>query len=196
MEERGSRIDRCDFISNLRSSIFNLQLGCGGLPFGLGRQTSAGPTAVGVGLVPVHVNDRPVSLQRQPTIKITAQPVTLMACHAFAAHRFGHSFVPRLSRPRKHATLGLPVNRMLGARFLAPAPTPFAPKSPLAVTPVVNEGSELLLGHRRPRQGEGLDFHRMCPLLIVKHKWFVWRRPEPEGAAGNLDIPQQRSIAF
>src|SRR5438445_2999893 len=101
MEERGSRIDRCsDFISNLRSSIFNLQLGClgcRGLPFDLGRQTSAGPTAVGISLVPVDVNDRPVRLQRQPTIEITAQPATLMACHAFAAHRFGHSFVPRLS---------------------------------------------------------------------------------------------------
>src|SRR4029077_8772311 len=125
MEDGGSRIDRCsDFIFILRSSIFNIQLGRRRLPLRFGGQTPAGPTAVGFGLVPVHVNDRPMRLKLHPMIKVTAQPAT--------------------------ADLSLPVNRVLGARFLTPAPTRVAPKSSLAVASILDEGGKLLLRHRRP----------------------------------------------
>src|SRR5262249_39150851 len=46
----------------------------GGLPLGLGRQPAAGPAAVGVRLVPVDVQHRPVRFQRHPAVEGAPPP--------------------------------------------------------------------------------------------------------------------------
>src|SRR5262249_4448721 len=43
--------------------------GGGDLPFGLGRETPAGPARVGLGLEGVHVEDGAVGLEREPAIE-------------------------------------------------------------------------------------------------------------------------------
>src|SRR6266851_2299784 len=110
------------------------------------------------------MNDRPMRLQRQPTIKVTALPTT--------------------------AGLWPPVNGMLAASLLPPAPARSAPKARLAVAPVFNEGGKLLLRHRGSSHGKGVDFHSVRPLLIIEDKRLFRRGSEPKRAAGNFGIPR------
>src|SRR5262249_30673724 len=70
-------------------------------PLSLGRQSSAGPTAKCLGLIPAHMDDRQVFFERYPLVKMPAAPSSALG--------------------------PLPVNRMLGIHLISPAPPSLAP---------------------------------------------------------------------
>ena len=107
-------------------------------------------------------------LQRHPAIKMPARPA---------------------------AGLAPPVDRMLGAGGLPPAPALLAPPLPPLITAVIDKLRELRLAHRRPRDGKRLHFDRMCPLLVVENKRLVRRGAQPERATRDRHIARQRSAA-
>src|SRR5262249_5056161 len=85
----------------------------GHFPLGLGRQPSAGPAAVSVGLVPVDMNDRQFRRQRTQAVIGAALPMAVRTAH--------------------------PVDGMPGVVAFTPLPTAFRPKFGSAVTLVLDK---------------------------------------------------------
>src|SRR5206468_1636602 len=92
------------------------------LPLRLRRQAAPRPAAIGLGLVPAHVEDGAMRLQSQPAVEVAP--------------------LPAIARTT-------PVDRPLGADHGAPPPALFAPQLAAAVAAVLHESGELVLGHRR-----------------------------------------------
>src|SRR5262249_10858973 len=136
---------------------------CGGsLPLALTGQSAAGPAAVGIGFVPVHVHYRSPRFQRQPAVEGPPQPAS-----------------------RRVAP---PVEGMEGVRLLSPMQTFLAPESHLLVAAIVDESSELCLGHRRAGDGEWADLDGMRPFFVVKDKLFPPTGAKLERAARHVSI--------
>src|SRR5215467_12961328 len=104
-------------------------------------------------------------LERQPTIKITAQPT-----------------------PR---SLALPINRMFCGGALAPCPSRLAPEFLPAVALRFDKFGEFALRHWRARDGKRTHFHRMRPLFVVEHKRLVARPSQQKTPARNFRIALQ-----
>jgi hypothetical protein len=135
--------------------------GCCGLPLGFGRQPPAGPAAVGLGLIPVDVEDRPVRLQRQPAVEVAPKPALCLTP---------------------------PVQRLLGSRRLLPVPASRTPQLRTAIPIGFHERGELALGHRRAGDGERPQRHGVRPLLVIEDERLVGRGPQHESAAGHEDV--------
>src|ERR687886_682274 len=136
----------------------------GELPLGLGGQSTSGPPAVGLGLVPVDVDDGLVGRYGLYLIK----PAVIPAVASFR-----------------------PVDRVLGGDGATPHPALVAPELAALVAAIVHERGKLRVGDGAARHLEGGDLDAVGPLFVVEDEGEVGGRTAHELSAGDAGVALQ-----
>src|SRR5438270_7894079 len=134
---------RIDITPRIRARGSGLMVKSGGVfPFCLGREPFAGPTRVGIGLVPAYAGNRLVGMDVSRTDGADVAEAAGAAC--------GH-----------------PVLRTAGRLCLPPLPSLLGPENAALVAAIHHKLSPGEGGHRREVQRESAYPNLVRPLLIV-----------------------------
>src|SRR5581483_1451489 len=146
-----------------------------------------GPLRVRVGLVPIDMYHRKLSLKRQPFIEDALKP---SAAVFFPIKRMRDFLVADSPRRGLFAVEKFceRLREGRGAAVVEPLPTLIRPELFPAVAAVVYERGELRVRHRIARDAKRLHLDGVRPFLIVEDEKGIARSAEHESPAGDADV--------